>query len=450
MRKVSRAALLRVAALSVAAAVSLAACAAGGGKSDSAGGPAAAPGKDDKLTLTVWSNYSDREYEEVTKALKTFNDKYPNIEIKHEGSQDDDKITAGIRSGNPPDVALSFTTDNIGSFCSTGAFGELKPYVDRDKVDMDQLNTAVRGYTEYKGNRCAMPMLTDVYGLYFNTEMLAAAGLTEAPKTTSQLLDYAKKTTKKAADGSIEVAGFLPTMGFYANRPQIWAPNFGAAWEGPDGKSALAAGQGWSEMFKFQKELVDFYGYDALERFRAGLGQEYSADHAFHQGKIAMMMDGEYRTAFLKAQAPNIKFDTAPFPVLDSLKDSYGLAFTTGTIMGIPKGAKNPGAAWELIKHLTFDRKTIVDLSNAIKNVPSTKDSLNDPNLQVDEQFRTFIDLAKTTTLKGNPVTPIGDAHIKAVTDFATTWQAGKVTDLNAGFADVDKQIDDLIAKSGK
>lgn len=138
MRKHTRAALL-----CVAAALTLTACAAGkgGGASSDA---AAAPGKDDKLTLTVWSNYSDREYEEVTKALKTFNKKFPNIEIKHEGSQDDDKITAGIRSGNTPDVALSFTTDNIGQFCSSGAFQPLKSYIERDKVDLNQLSPPFR------------------------------------------------------------------------------------------------------------------------------------------------------------------------------------------------------------------------------------------------------------------------------------------------------------------
>ena len=150
-------------------------------------------------------------------------------------------------------------------------------------------------------------------------------------------------------------------IGDFDHRPTILAPSFGAEWE-KDGKSALASSPGFTEMMTFQKKLVDFYGYDALERFRAGLGQEYSADHAFHQGKIAIMMDGEYRTAFLKAQAPQIKFGTAPFPTWKPA--DYGTAFTTGTIMGIPKGAKNPGAAWELIKHLSFDTDTIVDLAN--------------------------------------------------------------------------------------
>jgi multiple sugar transport system substrate-binding protein len=442
MRKLHRAALL-----CVAAAVSLTACAAGSGEQAGRSGPAAAPGKEDKFSLTVWSNYSGREQDEVTKALESFKEEFPNAEIRHEGSQDDDKITAGIRGGNPPDVALSFTTDNIGQFCSSGSFQELEPYVERDGVDLGQIPDAVRSYTEYKGNRCAMPLLSDVYGLYYNKDMLAEAGITAPPSTTAELLDFAKRTTKKAADGSIEVAGFLPTMLFYANRPPIWAPNFGAKWETPDGRSGLASPE-WAEMLRFQKELVDFYGYDNLERFRAGLGQEYSTDHAFHQKKIAMMIDGEYRTAFLEDQAPDVRFGTAPFPT--SKPELYGIGFTTGTIMGIPKGAKNPGAAWELIKHLSFDTDTIVDLANGIKNIPSTKAALADPRLEVDENFRTFIDLAASGKLQGNPVTPIGDAHIKAIGDFATSWQAGKVPDLMAGLEEVDRQIDDRIAKSGK
>ncbi|NUT53918.1 MAG: extracellular solute-binding protein [Saccharothrix sp.] len=427
--------------------MSLTACAAGSGRDAGQSGPAAAPGRDDRFTLTVWSNFSGRELDEVTKALESFKREYPNAEIRHEGSQDDDKITAGIRGGNPPDVALSFTTDNIGQFCASGSFQDLGPYVERDDVDLGRITDAVRSYTEYKGTRCAMPLLSDVYGLYYNKDLLAEAGIAEPPRTTAELLDFAKRTTKKAPDGSIEVAGFLPTMLFYANRPPIWAPHFGAKWEAPDGKSGLASPE-WADMLEFQKELVDFYGYGNLERFRAGLGQEYSTDHAFHQRKIAMMIDGEYRTAFLEDQAPDLRFGTAPFPT--SKPELYGTGFTTGTIMGIPKGAEHPGAAWELIKHLSFDTGTIVALANGIKNIPSTKAALTDPRLEVDENFKTFVDLATSGKLQGNPVTPIGDAHIKAIGDFATSWQAGKVPDLMAGLRDVDRRIDDRIAKSGK
>ena len=35
-------------------------------------------------------------------------------------------------------------------------------------------------------------------------------------------------------------------------------------------------------MFEFQKKLIDFYGgHDKVEKFKAGLGHEYSADNGF-------------------------------------------------------------------------------------------------------------------------------------------------------------------------
>ncbi|MFE0028077.1 ABC transporter substrate-binding protein [Amycolatopsis sp. NPDC059021] len=436
-----------------AAALALLTTACSGAAAPNGGGPgqaAAAPGKDDKLTLTVYSKFTSREYEVVTKALNKLKAKYPNIEVKHEGNQDDDKITQSIRGGNPPDVAISFYTDNLGAWCSNGSFQDLKPYIDRDKIDLNQIPDAVRSYTEFQGKRCAMPMLSDVYGFYYNKDLFAAAGLSAPPKNTTELFEAAKKLTQFNPDGSIKVAGFIPSMPFYANMAQYWAPNFGAQYLGPDGKSHLADSPGWKAMFEFQKKLVDFYGgHQKVEQFKSSLGDEYSADHGFQRGKLAMMIDGEYRTAFIKDQAPDLKFATAPPPVLDSIAGQYGGGFTTGTIIAIPKGAKNAGAAWELIKQVTLDTDTLVDLANGLKNVPSTKASLSDPKLNLGEEFKTFLDMYGSGKLVPNPSTPIGDAHLKAVNDFAEKWQAGAVPDLAEGLKKVDQQVNDELAQKG-
>ena len=437
--------------LSVAAVLALltAACSGAAAPGGTAPGQAeAAPGQADKITITVYSKFTSREYDIVTKALDNLHQKYPNIEIKHEGNQDDDKITQSIRGGNPPDVAISFYTDNLGVWCSNGSFQDLQPYLERDKIDLDQIPQAVRDYTAYQGKRCAMPMLADVYGLYYNTDMFAGAGITAPPKNTTELLEDTKKLTQFNPDGSIKVAGFIPSMPFYANQAQYWAPNFGATYFGPDGKSHLADSPAWQAMFQFQKQLVDFYGgHEKVEQFKSGLGDEYSADQGFQAGKLAMAYDGEYRDAFIKDQAPALKFATAPAPVLDSLSAQYGGGFTTGTIIAIPKGAKHPGAAWELIKQVTLDTPTLVQLANGLKNVPSTTASLTDPKLAVDPQFKTFLDIYGSGKLVANPPSPIGDAHLKAVNDFAERWQAGAVPDLTAGLTQVDAQINDALAQ---
>ena len=440
---------IRVLLASVALLVASCSGAAGGGGGSE---PGAAPAKDADLTLVVYSKFTDREEKAVTAALQSFTKKYPKIKIDHKGNQDDDKLTQSIQSGSPPDVAISFFSDNLGNWCHSGAFQDMKPYIDRDKTDLGVIPKQVLDYTQYNGKQCSLPLLADVYGFYYNKDLLAQAGFTAPPKTTTELLEYTKKVTKFAADGSIEVAGFIPSMPFYANEAQIWAPMFGSRYlSGQDGKSNMAGSAEWKEQFEFQKQLVDFYGKDKLERFKAGLGDQYSPDNAFHKGKLAMVIDGEYRNAFITDTAPNLNYGTAPMPVTPSRTASYGGGYSTGTIIGIPKGAKNPGASWELIKHVTFDTETLVELSNQIKNLPSTTESLKSPNLKVNEQFKTFLDMYGSGKLQSNPASPVNAAAIKAVNDFASRWVAGQEPDLTAGLAKVDAQINDELAqKTGK
>ncbi|MEV4319898.1 ABC transporter substrate-binding protein [Actinocrispum sp. NPDC049592] len=446
MRKTSMRVLLCSVALLVASCSGAAGNGGGGGSGDNSGA-GAAPAKDATLTLEVYSKFTDREERELNKVLDTFKKKYPNITVHHTGNQDDDKLTQSIQAGNPPDVAISFYTDNLGNWCKSGAFQDLKPYIDRDKIDVNQIPEAVREYTTFEGKRCAMPLLADAFGLYYNKDLFAAAGISAPPKTTDELFEDAKKLTKFGPDGSIEVAGFSASMPFYGNLAEVWAPMFGAKYLGPDGKSGLAGSPQWKEMFEFQKKLVDFYGADKLEKFKAGLGDEYSPDNAFHKGKLAMALDGEFRTAFIADTAKGLNYGTAPSPMSPNNSKMYGGGLVTGTIIAIPKGVKNPGASWELIKHLTLDTDSLVAFSNGINNLPSTIDSLKSPNLKHEAQFQTFLDIYGSGKLVTKPSTAIGDAHLKAVNDFAEQWVAGKIPDLEAGLKKVDDQINDALAQ---
>ena len=47
-------------------------------------------------------------------------------------------------------------------------------------------------------------------------------------------------------------------------------------------------------------------GYAKLKAFKRAAGQEFSANNAFQKGKLAMNMDGEWRTAFIADQAPKL------------------------------------------------------------------------------------------------------------------------------------------------
>jgi multiple sugar transport system substrate-binding protein len=400
------------------------------------------------VTITFWSPFTDREQRVINQGIAAFEKKYPWITVKSVGAITADKITAAVHAGNAPDVAAMFETDNLGAFCASGAWTDLNDRIDADKLDMEQFPQTIRDYTAYGDKRCAMPLLADAYGFYYNKPLLAKAGIKGPPKTIDELADYAKRLTQRNPDGSLKIVGFDPLLNWYENAPVHWGPMWGATWM-QDGKSAIAKDPAWEDMLRWQKRLVDWYGYDKLVRWQAGAGDEFSPSNAFETGKVAMVLDGEYRTAFLKAEHPELEYGTAPHPV--SKPDLYGSGFVIGTIMGLPKGAKHADAGWQLLKFLATDTDTLAEMSNGLHNVPSTIASQNSPKLTNDPKFATFLDIFANEKSSTQPVLKIGSQNQTLFTSFIEKWQAGRVKDedLHAGLENVDKQINAALEQSG-
>jgi ABC-type glycerol-3-phosphate transport system substrate-binding protein len=421
----------------LAAVLALGACTAGSGSSDNG------PSLSAKQTITVWHGFTgDNEVNAFNAAVARFHDKYPNITVKPVKGQDDDKITKAISGGDPPDVAVSFTTDNVGKFCSTGAWQDLNPLMKKDGVATSEFNRAAMDYTQFDGKRCALPLLQDVYGLYYNKAMLSQAGYTAPPKTITELTAMAKKLTTFNSDGSIKTAGFIPDWQFYEVAPSHFAPSWDAHWQ-MNGKSSLGTDPAWAQLVAWQKSLIDWYGYSKLQKFRQSLGQEFSPDNPFEKSKIAMAIDGEWRTASIRDEAPSLDYGTAPFPVADSLASHYGAGYVTGTIIGIPRGSSHSAAAWAFVKYMTTDTQTLVGLADAIRNVPTTAASLAAAtDLKNDPHFKTFLNIAGNQYTSTTPASPNGGAYQVTFGEFLDKYQSGSQSgDLTSLLTGVDKQI---------
>lgn len=431
------------AALLTTAAVSLAGCAAASGSPTTlqTQAPTQLEG-----TVSLWHFFSDREAGVVQSVVDDFEKANPKVKVEVHSGQDDQKLRTVISSGGNIDVGLSYSTDIVGSFCSTGAFRDLTPYIDRDKINMDNFSDTVKNYTAYNGIRCSMPVLADVNALLYNKDLFAAAGINEPPKTLTELEQVAMKLTTFNPDGSIKTLGFNPFMGMYENTPMHFGPAAGGKWLNADGTSAIGSDTAWPELMKWQKEFVDKIGYDKLQAFTSGLGQEFSAANAFQTGQLAMEIDGEYRTAFIADQAPKLNYGTAPFPAADNHSDLYGAGYITGNIAGIAKGSKNPELAWALLKYLSTDPKAVVKMANGLKNLPTTVDALTSPDLEVSDQYKTFVDIMKNQKTMGTPPNPNGGGYQQIFTDYWTKYQSGAGGDLTSGLAEVDKQINDSLA----
>jgi multiple sugar transport system substrate-binding protein len=113
------------------------------------------------VTITFWSAYTNRELKDYQQAFVGFHKKYPWITVKGTGAITDDKIIAAINGGNAPDAQLSFSPNNTGKFCSSGAWTNLNDRIKADKLDLSIFPKVALSYSGYKGVQCSLPALAD-------------------------------------------------------------------------------------------------------------------------------------------------------------------------------------------------------------------------------------------------------------------------------------------------
>src|SRR3954452_17987119 len=308
----------------------------GDSKSASSGGNSKAP-----VTLKVWVGWSQRELSVFKGVVADYHKLHPNVTVDVTGGIADNKIVAAIRAGSAPDVVSSFNSYNVGVYCGTGGWIDLSPFLKKDGISTTEFPAATNYYTQYGGKKCALPLLADTYGLYYNKALFAKAGIKEPPKTISELTADAKKLTIKNPDGTLKQVGIDPFIGFYENVPERWIQSYGGKYIDGQGHAILSKQPVWTSWLNWQKDLIDFYGYKDLVRFQSTLGDEFSPSNAFEVGKVAMNLDGEWRVAFIQDEHPKLNYGTAPMPVDDSKPELYGSGYINGTIVGIPRNGKN-------------------------------------------------------------------------------------------------------------
>ena len=332
-----------------------------------------------KLSVWVYWSPGTHELTSFNKLVAEYQKNHPEVKISVVGGVDDNKIVAAIRSGTAPDVVSSGNSYNVANYCRTGGWVDLAPLMKKDNISVNLFPKATRYYTQYSGKRCALPLLADDYGLYYNKALFKKAGITHPPKTISELTADAKKLTVRNSNGTFKVVGLDPVIGWYENVPERWIQQFGGKFVDAKAHAILSKDPAWTKWAKWQKSLIDWYGYNNLVRFQTGAGDEFAASQAFENGKVAMNLDGEWRVAFIQNEHPNLQYGTAPFPVDDAHPELYGSGYINGTIIGIPRGGKHQDEAWAFVKYVTTNTHFLAQFSNLIRNVPTTTASLTSP-----------------------------------------------------------------------
>jgi multiple sugar transport system substrate-binding protein len=232
----------------------------------------------------------------------------------------------------------------------------LQPYIDRDNLDTSVFWDFTWDETLYEGGSYGVPFETDVRVLYWNKGAFEAVGLdpNRPPMTWEDLETYADALDVQRADGTYERIGFMP---LWNAGPDFWA--YVNGWEQVVDGTPNYDDPAFIEALEWIKGWIDRYGgWQNVQNFRATYGA--APNDLFMSGAVAIFVDvagyssqlNFYRpTPQIPADEQRVRLD--PGTGWDISHIPYNVEpanWSGGFALSIPRGARNPDAAWEFIK----------------------------------------------------------------------------------------------------
>ena len=320
---------------------------------------------------------------------------------------DPTRFLVSVAGGTPPDV-IFFDRYAVAEWAARGAFEPLDPYIRRDLEDIAagrrgditraEVPTADRFYKacweegKYKGRIYGIPNSVDNRALFYNPELLIAAGFVEEtidpqtgkktvrarpPKTWEEILGtpakgykdgYAWRLTQRDEDGKLKVIGFPAYFGNSFLYMYGWMN--GGEFMSDDRTRCTLDDPRIVEALTFMQRVYDIQGgYRQVKAFEAGYqGGELDP---FIQGKVAMKIDGDWERHWQAAYGRELNFGVAPNPMpqkrieaLVAAGKTPAISWSGGWAYAIPSRARHKDAAWEFIRFLTSDHAFRIRIEN--------------------------------------------------------------------------------------
>jgi len=399
-------------------------------------------------TISVWVfNKLPTEVQAIQDSIDRLQAKYTWLHVNLVTDKDDTAFAQAVTAGNPPDVFVTSTPDNVAKFCYDQTVIDMNPLIQAAGLDVNATFPAASlTYTQYDGKQCGLPLLVDAHALLYNKKLFAAAGITELPKTLSELFADVQKLTVRDASGKITQWGLTPPRSDYDSQYGFFmGGSVGAPFYDENGKSTFSSNPAWAELLNWNKQLFDYYGNDQVQDFVAtNSSHTDDAMNPLVTGLSAMEYDGEWHIGEVATYAPDLDLGVMPMPVPDSRAEIYGAGNVAGNVVFIPSASKNQQAAFFAVQQLTTDTEFLTTFATAMSNIPTTFDSLAAWDWASDPNWQVMIDQTKNPNSFYKTLTPAGEEDIDAWFQFVQSWQTGKVPDLAAGLATLASQIDDL------
>lgn len=320
------------------------------------GGDVAA-GETVTVTLAI-GGVSAEELEMRNDQIKIMNEKYPHINLVIQTVVGDymQWLQTSIASGTTPDI-VSLGTETVNMCLDAGLLEPLNSYIEKYGTDIEDFEETILSNYTFDGEVYGLPKDFNTLVMFYNEDMLKAAGIDQAPAVWDEVTAAAEAVTKDGVVGlclSDDVARFDPFIRMAGGRftDENGVPTFTA--------------EGNAEGLGFYYSFIQ----NGTGKSPAELGVGWNAE-AFAQGKAAMIFEGGWAVPFLNTTAPDLNWKMAPLPAGPKSQDT--LVFDG--VYCVTADSKVKDAAFQVIEFLSGPeaQQLMVDTGLAIP----TRKSIN-------------------------------------------------------------------------
>ncbi|MGX2041822.1 ABC transporter substrate-binding protein [Methylocaldum sp. MU1018] len=275
--------------------------------------------------------------------IDAFEQRHPGVPVRYEPITANymDKLLLMLATGTAPDVVMleAFWVPLLAGY---GVLLPLDGFLARDPDFFpDDFEPALLDAFRSNGTLYGLPKDYSTLALYFDPEMFAAAGRTEAPRTWGEFAASARRLTRDTdGDGVIDQYGYCHAEAFEYSLPFVWQ-NRGEYFDA-EGRAVFDE-PAFAEALSFLQSMKN----DGIAVMPSDVGAAWNMD-AFGRRRVAMAISGFWAANFLNETYARTPYRVAPLPVG---KRAASVAFVAG--YAIPRRTRNPDRAWRLLRYLT-------------------------------------------------------------------------------------------------
>ena len=300
--------------------------------------------------IDYWEKWTGPEGESIQRVVDQFNASQSRIFVRRTPvSEIDTKAVVAIGGGDPPDVCGVFSY-NVPQYAQSGAAIPLEEF---GGIDPLAYIPSVRNLLSFRGKLIAG--VTSIYtlALYYNRAIFREAGLDPdaPPRTVQELEEVAQRLTRTGAGGQIELAGFLPNLPTWW--PYTWPILFGSTLYDAAANRSTFDRPECTRAYQWVRSFPAKLGAQQTRACGTAVDRSYHSEQdPFISGRVAMIAQGPWLANFINRYNPTLEYAAAPLPVDASLLEpGQPLGMVEADVLIIPRGAKNPEAAFEFVKY---------------------------------------------------------------------------------------------------